>query len=146
MLTDAQQRNAAKKFAAEWKGRGYEKGETHAFWINFRQEIYNTLVETSTIQQNFDEFVQENNKIDDEYEKISNIEVNCEPFPMPTSIIRFGSEGNLGINSKFIDFNPGIKELKTLRISKQFDKIAEQKLSIFIVYSLVWGKLKAYEK
>ena len=33
MLTDAQQRNAAKKFAAEWHGRGYEKGETHAFWI-----------------------------------------------------------------------------------------------------------------
>ena len=33
MLTDAQQRNAAKKFAAEWNGRGYEKGETHAFWM-----------------------------------------------------------------------------------------------------------------
>ena len=33
MLIDAQQRNAAKKFAAEWEGRGYEKGETHAFWM-----------------------------------------------------------------------------------------------------------------
>ncbi len=33
MLTDAQQRNAAKKLAAEWNGRGYEKGETHAFWM-----------------------------------------------------------------------------------------------------------------
>ncbi len=33
MMTDAQQRNAAKKFAAEWNGRGYEKGETHAFWM-----------------------------------------------------------------------------------------------------------------
>ena len=33
MLTDAQQRAAAKKFAAEWHGRGYEKGETHAFWM-----------------------------------------------------------------------------------------------------------------
>ena len=32
-MTDAQQRNAAKKFAAEWNGRGYEKGETHAFWM-----------------------------------------------------------------------------------------------------------------
>ena len=33
MLTDAQPRAAAKKFAAEWEGRGYEKGETHAFWM-----------------------------------------------------------------------------------------------------------------
>ncbi len=24
---------AAKKFAEKWKGRGYEKGETHSFWI-----------------------------------------------------------------------------------------------------------------
>ena len=37
MLTDAQQRNAAKKFAAEWEGRGYEKGETHAFWMELLQ-------------------------------------------------------------------------------------------------------------
>lgn len=29
MLTDVQQRNAAKKFAAEWNGKGYEKGQTH---------------------------------------------------------------------------------------------------------------------
>jgi len=39
MLTDAQQRNAAKKFAAEWQGRGYEKGETHAFWINLLRAV-----------------------------------------------------------------------------------------------------------
>ena len=39
MLTDAQQRNAAKKFAAEWKGRGYEKGETHAFWLELLHDI-----------------------------------------------------------------------------------------------------------
>ena len=39
MLTDAQQRNAAKKFAAEWEGRGYEKGETHAFWINLLRAV-----------------------------------------------------------------------------------------------------------
>ena len=39
MLTDAQQRSAAKKFAAEWEGRGYEKGETHAFWINLLRAV-----------------------------------------------------------------------------------------------------------
>ena len=39
MLTDAQQRNAAKKFAAEWNGRGYEKGETHAFWMELLQMV-----------------------------------------------------------------------------------------------------------
>ncbi len=39
MLTDAQQRNAAKKFAAEWEGRGYEKGETHAFWMELLQAV-----------------------------------------------------------------------------------------------------------
>ena len=40
MLTDVQQRNAAKKFAAEWAGRGYEKGETHAFWINLLRAVF----------------------------------------------------------------------------------------------------------
>ncbi len=39
MLTDAQQRSAAKKFAAEWEGRGYEKGETHSFWINLLRTV-----------------------------------------------------------------------------------------------------------
>ena len=39
MLTDTQQRSAAKKFAAEWQGRGYEKGETHAFWINLLRAV-----------------------------------------------------------------------------------------------------------
>ena len=39
MLTDAQQRSAAKKFTAEWQGRGYEKGETHAFWINLLRTV-----------------------------------------------------------------------------------------------------------
>ncbi len=32
-MNDVEQRIAAKEFAAEWQGRGYEKGETHKFWI-----------------------------------------------------------------------------------------------------------------
>ena len=39
MPSDALQRAAAKKFAAEWKNRGYEKGETHAFWINLLRAV-----------------------------------------------------------------------------------------------------------
>ncbi|MBR2632427.1 MAG: class I SAM-dependent DNA methyltransferase, partial [Lentisphaeria bacterium] len=38
-MSDAQQRNAAKKFVAEWSGRGYEKGETHTFWINLLRAV-----------------------------------------------------------------------------------------------------------
>ncbi len=40
MLTDAQPRAAAKKFAAEWNDRGYEKGETHAFGINLLRAVW----------------------------------------------------------------------------------------------------------
>ena len=39
MLTDAQRRSAAKKFVEEWNGRGYEKGETHAFWLELLQMV-----------------------------------------------------------------------------------------------------------
>ena len=39
MLTDIQQRSAAKKFVAEWSNRGYEKGETHAFWMELLQMV-----------------------------------------------------------------------------------------------------------
>ena len=40
MLTDAQQRNAAKKFAAEWEGRGYEKGESQPFWLSLLRNVF----------------------------------------------------------------------------------------------------------
>ena len=39
MKSDVKQRNAAKKFAAEWTGKGYEKGETHAFWMDLLQTV-----------------------------------------------------------------------------------------------------------
>ncbi|MEL7658205.1 MAG: type IIL restriction-modification enzyme MmeI, partial [Bacillota bacterium] len=34
------QRNAAKEFAAFWKGKGYEKGESQIFWINLLRDVY----------------------------------------------------------------------------------------------------------
>ncbi len=39
-MTDAQQRAAAKTFAARWKGKGYEKGESQAFWLSLLRDVY----------------------------------------------------------------------------------------------------------
>lgn len=40
MLTQAQQRKAAREFAKRWKGRGYEKGDSDTFWITLLNEVY----------------------------------------------------------------------------------------------------------
>lgn len=39
-MTDAQQRAAAKEFAAYWKGKGYEKGESQPFWLSLLRDVY----------------------------------------------------------------------------------------------------------
>ena len=39
-MTDGQQRNAAKEFAAYWAGKGYEKGESQAFWLSLLRDVY----------------------------------------------------------------------------------------------------------
>lgn len=39
-MTDAMQRAAAKKFAADWKGKGYEKGHSQAFWLALLRDVY----------------------------------------------------------------------------------------------------------
>ncbi len=38
-VNDMEQRTAAADFAAEWKGRGYEKGETQVFWIQLLRQV-----------------------------------------------------------------------------------------------------------
>ena len=38
-MTDIEQRAGAKKFAEEWKDRGYEKGETHVFWVSLLRNV-----------------------------------------------------------------------------------------------------------
>jgi len=38
-MTDAQQR-AAKKFAADWNGKGYEKGHSQPFWLSLLRDVY----------------------------------------------------------------------------------------------------------
>ena len=40
----------AKKFAEEWKGRGYEKGESQIFWISLLQDVYGVEEPTKWIK------------------------------------------------------------------------------------------------
>lgn len=49
-MTEKQQIIAAKAFAEEWKGRGYEKGESQQFWIELLQKVYGVEDTTSFIQ------------------------------------------------------------------------------------------------
>lgn len=39
-MTDAEQRKAARKFAADWKNKGYEKGESQPFWLALLRNVY----------------------------------------------------------------------------------------------------------
>ncbi len=39
-MTDAEQRNAAKKFAVDWKDKGYEKGDSQPFWLALLRNVY----------------------------------------------------------------------------------------------------------
>lgn len=39
-MTDAQRRAAAKQFAADWQGKGYEKGHSQTFWLSLLQKVY----------------------------------------------------------------------------------------------------------
>ena len=39
-MTENEQRVAAKAFADKWQGKGYEKGETQKFWLEFISTVY----------------------------------------------------------------------------------------------------------
>ena len=39
-MTAAQQQQTAKKFAAYWKDKGYEKGESQSFWLSLLRDVY----------------------------------------------------------------------------------------------------------
>lgn len=39
-MTDTEQRAAAKKFAADWKDKGYEKGQSQPFWLSLLRDVY----------------------------------------------------------------------------------------------------------
>ena len=38
-MTDAQQKTAAKKFAVDWKDKGYEKGQSQTFWLTLLSDV-----------------------------------------------------------------------------------------------------------
>lgn len=40
IMNDTQQKKAAKKFAADWKGKGYEKGQSQPFWLSLLRDVY----------------------------------------------------------------------------------------------------------
>ena len=39
-MTDTEQRIAARNFARDWKGRGYEKGESQSFWLSLLRNVF----------------------------------------------------------------------------------------------------------
>ena len=39
-MTDTKQKSAARAFAEYWKDKGYEKGESQAFWLSLLREVF----------------------------------------------------------------------------------------------------------
>lgn len=39
-MNDTQQKEAARQFAAYWKNKGYEKGESQPFWLSLLRDVY----------------------------------------------------------------------------------------------------------
>ena len=39
-MNDVEQRSAAKRFAEYWKDKGYEKDESHSFWLALLRDVY----------------------------------------------------------------------------------------------------------
>ena len=48
-MKEREQKAAAKQFAETWKGRGYEKGETHSFWLSLLRDVYGVAYPESFI-------------------------------------------------------------------------------------------------
>ncbi|MBO4780152.1 MAG: methylase, partial [Selenomonadaceae bacterium] len=38
-MSETERKNIVKKFVTQWSGRGYEKGETHSFWLSFLRDV-----------------------------------------------------------------------------------------------------------
>ena len=39
-MNDRKQREAAAKFAVDWQGKGYEKGQSQSFWLSLLRDVY----------------------------------------------------------------------------------------------------------
>ena len=49
MMSEAQRRKNAAQFVKDWQGRGYEKGETHSFWLSLLRDVYGVAYPESFI-------------------------------------------------------------------------------------------------
>ena len=38
-MSETERKNVVKKFVTQWSERGYEKGETHSFWLSFLRDM-----------------------------------------------------------------------------------------------------------
>ena len=38
-MSETERKNVVKKFITQWLERGYEKGETHSFWLAFLRDV-----------------------------------------------------------------------------------------------------------
>lgn len=57
-MTHVQRVAAAQEFVQRWKGRGYEKGDTHTFWLDLLTNVFgmddvttNVLFEQATVSR-----------------------------------------------------------------------------------------------
>ena len=66
-MTDAEQREAARKFINTWRGKGYEKGETHTFWISLLSDVFGVEHATDKIQFEKEVVVDKQTKFIDGY-------------------------------------------------------------------------------
>lgn len=66
-MKDVEQRAAAKSFARDWKGKGYEKGDTHSFWISFLQDVMGVERATNYVEFEKEVIIGGNTKFVDVY-------------------------------------------------------------------------------
>lgn len=66
-MKDVEQRAAAKAFAKDWAGKGYEKGDTHSFWISFLQDVIGLENAVSHIEFEKEVVIDGNTKFIDVY-------------------------------------------------------------------------------
>lgn len=58
-MTQLEQQKAARKFANEWKGNGYEKSDSQSFWYSLLRDVYG--VEQPAKYINFEKTVKDDN-------------------------------------------------------------------------------------
>lgn len=65
-MDDKEQRRAAKKFVEFWHGKGYEKGQTQAFWLSLLREVFG-VAEPEKVISFEDQIVLKNTNFIDAY-------------------------------------------------------------------------------